>query len=177
MLTPSTCIHRYKIREGVLFSCSVMSNSLGRYGLQHAKLPCPSPTPEACSNLCPSSRWCHPIISPSIVSSRLQSFPASGSFPVIQLFISGDQTIGASASALVLPLNIQGWFPLGLAGLISLQFKGFNLGSSLAPQFENINSSVLSLLCGLTSTSVHDYWKNHSFDYMDRCRQSDVSDF
>ena len=124
MLTPSTCIHRYKIREGVLFSCSVMSNSLGRYGLQHAKLPCPSPTPEACSNLCPSSRWCHPIISPSIVSSsRLQSFPASGSFPVIQLFISGDQTIGASASALVLPLNIQGWFPLGLAGLISLEFK------------------------------------------------------
>ena len=126
MLTPSTCIHRYKIREGVLFSCSVMSNSLGRYGLQHAKLPCPSPTPEACSNLCPSSRWCHPIISPSIVSSRLQSFPASGSFPVIQLFISGDQTIGASASALGLPLNIQGWFPLGLAGLISLQFKGLS---------------------------------------------------
>ena len=94
----STCIHRYKLREGVLFSCSVMSSSLGPHGLQYAKLLCPSATPRVCSNLHPSSRWCHPTISSSVVSfSRLQSFPASGSFPVMQFFVLGDQSIGASA--------------------------------------------------------------------------------
>ena len=109
------------------FSHSVLSNSLSPHGLQHAKFPCPSPTPGACSNSCPSSRWCHPTISSSVVSSsHLQSFPASGSFPVIQFFVSGDRTIGVSASALVLPWNIQGWFPLGLAGWISLQSKGLS---------------------------------------------------
>ena len=86
--------------------------------LQHTRLPCPSPTPGGCSNSCPLSQWCHPTISSSAIpfSSRLQSFPASGSFPVSQLFISGGQGIGVSASASVLPMNIQGWFPLQLTG-------------------------------------------------------------
>ena len=89
--------------------CSVVSNSLWPQGLQHARLPCPSPSPGACSNSCPLSQWCHPIISSSVtpLSSCPQSFPASGSFP----FASGGQSIGASASASVLPMNIQGWFP------------------------------------------------------------------
>ena len=104
------------------FSCSVMSNSLWPHGLQHARLPSPSPTPGASSNSCPSSQWCHPTISSSVVplSTCLQSFPAPGSFPMSQLFASGGQIIGASASATVLPVNIQGWFPLELTGLISL---------------------------------------------------------
>ena len=99
--------------------------TLRPHRLQHARLPCPSPTPRACSNSCPSHRWCHPTISSSVIpfSSRLQSFPASGSFPMSQLFTSGDQTIGVSVSGSVLPMNIQGWFPLGLTGLISLQSK------------------------------------------------------
>ena len=97
-------------------------------GLQHARLPCPSQTPKACSNSCPSSRWCHPTISSSVIpfSSCLQSFPASGSFPVSQLFTSGGHSIGASALASVLPMNIQDWFPLGLTGWISLQSKGLS---------------------------------------------------
>ena len=109
----------------LLFSCSVMSDSLQLHGLQHARLPSPSPSPGACSSSCPLSRWCHPIISSSVVPfSCLQSFPASGSFSMSQLFESGGQSIGASASASVLPMNIQDWFPLGLTGLISLQSKG-----------------------------------------------------
>ena len=105
-----------------------MSDSLWSCGLQHARLPCPSPTPRACSNSCPSSRWCHPTISSSVVpfSSCLQSFPAWGSFPMSQFSASGGQSIGASASASVLPMNIQDWFPLGLTGLISLQSKGLS---------------------------------------------------
>ena len=103
----------------VQFSCSVVSNSLQPHGLQHARLLCPSPTPRACSNSCPSS-WCHPTISVVPFSSCLQSFPASGSFPISQLFTSDGQSIGVSATASVLPLNIQDWFPLGLTGLISL---------------------------------------------------------
>ena len=108
----------------VQFSRSVVSNSLQPRGLQHARLLCSSPAPRACSNSL--SRWCHPTISSSVVpsSSCLQSFPASGSFPMNQFFTSGDQSIGASASASVLPMNIQDWFPLGLTGLISLQSKG-----------------------------------------------------
>ena len=112
----------------LLFSLSVMSDSLWPHGLQHARLPCPLPTARACSNSCPLSRWCHPTILSSVVhfSSRLQSFPASGSFPMNWLFTSGDQNTGASSSASVLPMNIQGWFPLGLTGLISLLSKGFS---------------------------------------------------
>ena len=91
-----------------------MSDSLWPHGLQHARLPCPSPPPEACSNSCPLSQWCHPTTSSSVVpfSSCLPSFPASGSFPMSQFFISGGQSIGASASASVLPMNIQDWFLL-----------------------------------------------------------------
>ena len=106
----------------VQFSSSVVSDSLRPHGLQHTMLPCSSPTPGACSNSCPSSWWCHPTISSSVIlfSSRLQSFPASGSFPMSQSFSSGSQRIGASASASVLPMNIQDWFPLVWTGLISL---------------------------------------------------------
>ena len=102
----------------VQFSCSVVSNSLWPHGLQHARPPCPSPTPGACLHSCPSSWWCHPTISSSVVpfSSCLQSFPAPGSFPMHQFFASGGQSIGASASASVLPINIQDWFPLGWNG-------------------------------------------------------------
>ena len=106
----------------VQFSHSVVSDSLWPHGLQHARFPYPSPTPGACSNSCPSSWWCYPSISASVISSFcLQSFPASGSFLASQFFTSGGQSIEASAS--VLPMNIQGWFPLGFTGLISLQFK------------------------------------------------------
>ena len=105
-----------------------MSNSLWPHGLQHARLPCPSPTPEACSNSCSSSQWCHPTISSSVVpfSSCPQSFPASGSFPMSQFFASGGQRNGVSASASVFPMSIQDWFSLGLTGLISLQSKGLS---------------------------------------------------
>ena len=103
-----------------------MSDSLWPHGLQHARLPCPSPTPRTYLNSCPSSRWCHPTISSSVIyfSSHLQSFPASGSFPVSRFFTSGGQSIGVSASASVLPMSINGWFPLGWTGWISLQSKG-----------------------------------------------------
>ena len=94
-------------------------------GLQHMKPPCPSPTPGACSDSCPSSQWCHPTISSSVIPfSCLQSSPASGSFTMSQPFPSGGQSIGASTTASVLPMNIQDWFPLGLTGLIFLQSKG-----------------------------------------------------
>ena len=108
--------------HSVQFSCSVMSNSLRPHGLQHARLPCPSPTPGACSNSCPSSWWCRLTTSSSVVpfSSCLQSLPASGSFPMSQFFPSGGQSIGVSASASVFPMNIQDWFPLGLTSWISL---------------------------------------------------------
>ena len=109
-------------------SCWVMTNSLQPHGLQHTRLPCPSPTPGACSNSCPSNWWCHPTISSSVVpfSFCVQSFRASGSFPMSQFFPSGGQSIGASALASVLPMNIQDWFPWGLTGLISLQSKGLS---------------------------------------------------
>ena len=103
-------------------------DSLQPHGLQHTRLPCPSPTPRACTNSCPLSWWCHPIISSSVIlfSSCLQSFPASGSFPRSQFFSPGGQSIGVSASASVLPMNIQDWFPLGWTGWISLQSKGLS---------------------------------------------------
>ena len=121
----------------LLFSRSVVSDSLRPRGLQHARLSCPSPSPRACSISCPLSQWCHPTISSSVApfSSCLLSFPASGFFPMSQLFVSGGQSIGASASASVLPMNIQGWFLLGLTGLISLQSRD-SQESSPTPQFE-----------------------------------------
>ena len=110
------------------FSLSIMSNSLQPHGRKHAWLPCPPPTPGACSNSCPSSWWCHPTISSSVIpfSSCFQSFPTSGSLPMSQFFASGGQSIGVSGSTSMLPMNIQDWFPLGLTGLISLQSKGLS---------------------------------------------------
>ena len=110
------------------FSRSVVSDSLQPRGLQHARLPCPSQTPRACSNSCPSSQWCHPTISSSVIpfSFCLQSFPASGSSLRSQFFASGGQSIGTSVSASVLPMNSQDWFPLELTGWIFLQFKGLS---------------------------------------------------
>ena len=118
---PKTNKQKNKGRS-VQFSCSVVSDSLQPHGLQHARLPCPSPTPGVYSDSCPLSWWCHPTVSSSVVpfSSRLQSFPASESFPMSRLFTSGGQSIGASASASVFPLNIQGWFPLRFTNLIPL---------------------------------------------------------
>ena len=122
----STSIHH--ISQFSQFSHSVMSDSLQSHGLQHTRPPCPSPTPRACSNSCPLSRWCPPTILSSVVpfSSCLQSFPASGSFPVSQFFALGGQSIGVSASASVLPMNIQDWSPLGWSGWVSLQSKGLS---------------------------------------------------
>ena len=110
------------------FSLPVVSGSLQPHGLQHARLPCPSPAPRACSNSCPLSWWCHPIISTSVVpfSSCLQSFPASGSFQMSQFFTSGGQSIGVSASASVVPINTQDWSPSEWTGWISLQSKGLS---------------------------------------------------
>ena len=117
-----------KLWGTVQFSHSVMSDSLWPHGLQHVRPPWPSPTPEACSNSCPSSQWCHPTISSSVIpfSSCLQSFPASGSFQMSQFFASGGQSIGVSTSISVLPMNIQDWFPLGWTGWISLLSKGLS---------------------------------------------------
>ena len=112
----------------VQFSHSVVSNSLWPHGLQHVRPLCPSPTPRVYSNSCPLSRRCHPTISSSVVpfSSCPQSFPKSGSFQTSQLFASGSQSIGVSASTSVLPMNIQDWFPLGWTDWISLQSKGLS---------------------------------------------------
>ena len=164
-----------------------MSNSFQPHGLQHAKLSCPSPPPEVCSNslmslwwvsddIQPLSQWRHPTISSSDVpfSSCLQSFPASGSFPMSWLFTSGSQSIGVSASASVLPKNIQGWFPLGFTGLISLLSNGLSRFFSSTTTWKH---QFFGLLNGLTLTSIHDYWKNHSFDYMGLCWQNNISAF
>jgi len=115
-------------RHSVQFTCSLVSDSLRPHGLQHARPPCPSPTPWVYSSSCPLSQWCHSTISSSVIPffSHLKSFPASGSFQMSQFFASGGQNTGVSASASVLPLNIQNWFPLGWTGWISLQSKGLS---------------------------------------------------
>ena len=120
-------INYYRV-QSVQFSHSVMSNSLWPHGVQHTRLPCPSPTPGAYSNSFLLHQWCHPTISSSIspFSSHLQSFPASGSFQISQFFASGGQRIGVSASASVLPKNTQDWSPLGWTGWISLHSKGLS---------------------------------------------------
>ena len=120
-----------------------MYDSLWLHGRQHTRLPCPSPSPGVCSNSYPLSQWCHPSTSSSVMtcSSCPQFIPASGSFPVSQLFVSGGQSIGASASASVLPMNIQGWFPLGLT--VPCCPRGSQESSSV-PYFESIYSSALS---------------------------------
>ena len=147
--------------SSVQFSRSVISNSLQPHGLQHARSPCLSPTPRAYSNSCPSSRWCHPTISSSVVPfSCLQSFPASGSFQMSQFFTSGGQSIGVSALASVLPINIQDWFPLGW---ISLQSKGLSrVFSNITVQKHQIQR-IWRLLnwgsgcCSASKQSVHQY--------------------
>ena len=123
--------------------------------VQSLRLSCPSLSPGVCSNSCPLSRWCHPTISSSVIpfSSCLQPFPASESFPICWFFASGGQSIGNSASASVLPMHTQGWFPLGLTGWISLPSKGHWRVFS-APQFKGINSSALSLFI-LSSFHIH----------------------
>ena len=149
--------------QSIQFSRSVVSESLWSYGLQQARLPCPSSTPGACSNSCPLSRWCHPTISSSVVPffSCLQSFPASGSFPVSRFFAPGCQSVGVSASASVLPMNIQDWFPLGWTGWISLQSKGLSrvFSNTTVQKHQFFGAQLYSP----TLTSIHEYLKNHSF--------------
>ena len=121
--------YAFKSVQSVQFSRSVMTDSLRSHESQHARPPCPSPTPGVYSNSCPSSWWCHPTISSSVIpfSSCPQSLPASGSLPTSQLFAWGGQSTGVSASASVLPMNIQDWFPLGWTGWISLWSKGLSI--------------------------------------------------
>ena len=143
-----------------LLSC--VQCSLQPHELQNTRFPCPSLSSRVCSNSCPLSQWCHPALSSSatLFSFCLPSFPASGSFPMRQ---PGSQSIGTSASASVLPMNIQDWFPLALTGWISMLSKGLSrVFSNITVQ--SINSSVLSFLYGSTLISIYDYWKNHSFD-------------
>ena len=148
--------------DSVQFSHSAVSNSLWPHGLQHARPPCPSPIPWVYSNSSPLSQWCHPTISSSVVpfSSCPQFFPASGSFQMSQYFASGGQSIGVSASTSVLPMNTQNWSPLGWTGWISLQSMGLSIVSNTT------KASILqcSAFFMVQLTSIHDHWKNHSFD-------------
>ena len=140
-----------------LFSCSVVSDSLRPHGLQHARLPSPSLSPRSCSNSCPLSRWCHPTILSSVVpfSSCLLYFPASGYFPMSQFFPSGGQTIGASASTSVLPVNTQDWSPLGWTGWINLLAVQGALKSLL--QHHSSKASVLQHLLTKTNKNTSTY--------------------
>ena len=139
----------------VQFSHLVLSDFLRPHELQDDRLPCPSPTPGACSNSGPLSQWCHPTISSSVVpfSSCLQSFPASGSFPMSQFFASGGQNIGVKASASVLPMSTQAWSPLELTGLVSLQSKGLSrVFSNTTVQKHQFFGTQLSLQ---SNTHIH----------------------
>ena len=151
--------------SSVQFSSSVVSDSLRPHESQHARPPCPSPTPGVHSDSSPSSQWCHPAISSSVVpfSSCPQSLQASESFPMSQLFARGGQSTGVSTSALFPPKKSQGSSPSECTGWISLQSKD-SQESSPIPQFKSINSSALSLLHSPTLTSIHDYRKNHSLE-------------
>ena len=162
----------------LLFSPRVMSDSSRPYGLQHTRLPCPSPSPGVCPRSYPLNQWCHPTISSSVTlfSFCCQSLSASGSFPLSQLFASSSHSIGVSVSAPVLPKSIQGWFPLRLTGLISLLSRGLlRVFSSTAIQ--SISSSALCLLYCPALTSIYDYRKDHILDYLDLCWQSNVFAF
>ena len=162
----------------LLFSHWVIFYSLQPHGLKYTRLPCPWPSPGACSNSHPLSWWCHPITLSSIIpfSSCLQSFPEPGSFIIRWLFASGGQSIGVSASASVLPKNIQDWFPLGWTGWSSLQSKGpsrvFSNTTVQKHQFFSAQPSLWS------SSHIH-IWimESHSFAYIDLCWQSNVSAF
>ena len=137
-----------------------MSHSLQPNRPPHTKLPSPPLSPGICTSSCPLSQWCHETILSSVIpfSFGLQFFPASGSFPRNQFFTTGGQSIGASTSASVIPMNIQGLFLLGLTGLISLQSKGLSRLFSSTTVWKH-QFSVLSLLYGPTFTSIHDYWE------------------
>ena len=151
--------------SSVQFSHSVVSNTLWPHELQHSRPSCPSSTPKVYPNSCPLSRICYPTISSSVISfsSCPQSFPASGSFQMSQLFTSGGQSIAVSASTSVLPRNTQDWSALGWTGWISLQSKGLSrVFSNTTVQKHQF--SVLSFLYSPTLTSIHDYWKSHSLN-------------
>ena len=156
---------KWAMFSSVQVSSSVMSNSWWPHGLQHARPPCPSSTLRACSNSCPLSRWCHPAISSSVVpfSFCLQSCPASGSFPVSPFFTSAGQCIGVSASASLLPMNIQNWFPLGLTGWISLQSKWLSrVFSNTTVQKHQFFGALLS---SQSNSHIHTWpLENHSLD-------------
>ena len=187
---PSTELWREELRkimsDLLLFSCSVLSNSLQPHGLQDARPPCPSLSTGVCPNSCPLSQWCHPIISSSVIpfSSCLQSFPASSGKDLSRVFsnesvlqvASGDQSIGASASASVLTMNIQGWFPLGLTGLIFLLSKWLSrvFSSTTAQKHQCFSTQPFLLSSSHICTWL---WKNHSFDQTDLFWQRNVSAF
>ena len=163
-MIPNDILKRYNL-SSVQFSPSVMSDFLQPHGQQQTRLPCLSPTLGACSYSCPLSRWCHPTISSSVVPfSCLQSCPASGSFPKTQFFASDGQSIETSASASVLPMNIQDWFPIGWTGLISLQSKGisrvFSNTTVQKHQYSILSFSLWSNCHIHVTTGI-----NHSFDY------------
>ena len=146
------------------FSCQVLSNSLWPHELQHGRLLCPSLSSAVCANACPLSQWCLPTISSFVTSFSFSplSFPESGSFPMSRLFTSAGQSLGVSTSASVLPMNIQGCFPLGWTGLISLQSKGLSrVFSSTTVRKHQLFGAQPSLWS--TLTSEHDYWKNQCF--------------
>ena len=155
--------------EHYQFSRWVMSDSLWPHELQHARLPCPSPTPGTCSNSYPSSQWCHSTISSSVIpfSFCLQSFPANRVFSNESVFCIRWPKYWSFSISLI---NIQDWFPLGLTDLISLQSKGLK-------NLLQDHSSKASILYGPTLISIHNYWKKHIFDYMNICQQNDVSAF
>ena len=169
--TTQSCIIVFKLPtyrsmlSSVQFSRSAMFDSLRPHEPQHARPLCPSPTPRVHPNPRPLSWWCHPVISSSVVPFSFcpQPLPASGSFPISQLFAWGGESIGVSASVSVLPVNTQDWSPLGWTGWISLQSKD-SQGSSPTPQLKITNSLALSFLHSPTLTSIHDHWKNHSLD-------------
>ena len=155
-------IHVMILFSSVQFSRSVVSDSLRPHESQHTRPPCPSPTPRVHSNSCPSSWWCHPAISSSVVpfSSFPQSLPASGSFPISQIFAWGGQSIGVSAAASVLPTNTQDTFRMDWLDLLAVQ-------GTLKSLLQHHSSQTSILQCFLhspTLTSTHDHWKNHSLD-------------
>ena len=169
LLSSTASLPMWNTIISVQFSHSVTSDYLRHHGLQHARPPCPSPTPGVYSNSCPLSQWCHPTISSSVIpfSSCLQSFPASGSFQMSQFFASGTQSIGVSASASVFPVNIQDW-SFGWTGWISLQSKG--LSRVFFNTIDASKASILQHLAFFIFQLLHthlDYWKNHSFDKID----------
>ena len=161
------CVHGDAPKhQSVQPSRSVLPSSLWPHGLLHSRIPCQSPIPGVYSTSCPLSWWCHPTISSSVIplSSCLQTSPASGSFPMSQFFTSGGQNIRASASASVLSMNVQDWFPLGWTGLISLQSKGLSR-VFCNTTVQKHQFSVLSLLYGPTLKLVYDSWRSHSFSF------------